>query len=69
MMDIYKESIVHLEHKNLNYVEHLIFSLYLSSSLFVSSIKSLVHGFIPSFFKTSTTDLSDSLYDLFKKQN
>ena len=32
-MDIYKESVEHLENKNLNYVEHLTFSLYLSSSL------------------------------------
>ena len=70
MMDFYKESIEHLENKNLNYGEHLTFSLYLSSSLFVCSIKSLVHGFIPSFFKTSTTDLSESLhYKLNKKQN
>ena len=69
MMDFYKESIEHLENKNLNYVEHLTFSLYLSSSLFVCSIKSLVHGFIPSLFKTSTTELSESLYDLLKKNN
>ena len=68
-MDIYKKSIEHLENKNLNYIEHMTFSLFLSSSLFVGAFKSFIHSFIPSLFKTSTTDLSESLYDLLNKKD
>ena len=68
-MDIYKKSIEHLQENNTNYIEHMTFSLFLSSSLFVGAFKSLIHSFIPSLFKTSTTDLSESLYDLLKKKD
>jgi hypothetical protein len=41
----------------LTYFEHLRFSLYVTKTLFVGSIKSLIHSFYPDIFITSTTDL------------
>ncbi len=45
----------------LTYFEHLRFSLYVTKTLFVGSIKSFIHSFYPDIFITSTTDLLSEL--------
>ena len=66
-MNVYYDSLKHLEDNKMNYIEHLTFSFYLGTSLFVSSIKAFIHSFIPCYFPTSTTDLTNSLDELIHK--
>lgn len=47
----------HLNDNCMTYTEHFKFSSYLSYLLFISSIKALIHSFIPCFFQTSTSDI------------
>ena len=46
----------HLEEVNISYVRHFFLAFYISSVLFSTSIKTLIHGFYPDVFKTVATD-------------
>ena len=46
----------HLDEMNMNYFEHMLVSLNYALILFLSSIKALIHAFIPDIFTTSTTE-------------
>ena len=47
----------HPNNLKMSYFQHFFISLKYSRKLFICSIKSLVHAFIPSLFTTSTTAL------------
>ena len=53
----------HLERVCMSYCQHMCFSLYLSKEMFVSSIKAVIHAFIPSCFVTSSTDTITRLHE------
>jgi hypothetical protein len=50
----------------MTYLTHMKLSLYFSYTLFVGSVKSFVHAFIPDVYITSTSDLSSELYKTLK---
>ena len=52
----------HLERVCMSYCQHMCFSLYLSKEMFVTSIKAVIHAFIPSCFVTSSTDTITRLH-------
>ena len=55
----------HPSNVNMTYGRHMVYSLILFKKLFVSSIKTLIHAFIPDIFITSTSELiKDIEYDL-----
>ncbi len=45
----------------MNYWQHLKFSSYISYLLFKASVKSIIHSFLPFYYKTSTSDLIKDL--------
>ena len=46
----------HPKEVNMTYFEHMQHSLYFALLLFISSIKALIHAFLPNLFVTSTSD-------------
>ena len=56
-MEIKYSYFAHPNNVCISYLEHLIFSIVLSFSLLLGSLKAFVHAIIPSMFITSTTDL------------
>lgn len=51
----------------LNYYTHLKFSLYVARTLFIGSIKALIHSIYPDVFITSTSELLVELNNKMKK--
>ena len=58
---IFKDSKQHLIDVNMNYKEHFLFSLNLASIFFNGLVSSIVHSFIPGYFKTSSSDNCNKL--------
>ena len=55
----------HPSNVNMTYGRHMVYSLILFKKLFVSSIKMLIHAFLPDLFITTISDLIvDIRYDL-----
>ena len=54
----------HVDDNCMNYAEHTILSLTLSSKLFIGSIKAFIHAFIPNFYKTSSSDVVNELQNI-----
>lgn len=46
----------HPKEVNMTYLEHMQHSLYFALLLFISSIKAIIHAFLPNLFVTSTSD-------------
>ena len=55
---------IHPNENCMSYIEHSILSLNLSSTLFIGSIKALIHAFIPNFYKTSSSDVVNELQNI-----
>lgn len=51
-----KLSTIHLKENNMSYVEHKRHSLEFSKIMLVASVKAFIHGYIPSFYETSTSE-------------
>ena len=51
----------HVDDNCMNYAEHTILSLTLSSKLFIGSIKAFIHAFIPNAYTSSSSDLVKEL--------
>jgi archaellum component FlaF (FlaF/FlaG flagellin family) len=70
---IVKDSKEHLIDVNMNYKEHFLFSINLARIFLNGLLCSVVHSFIPGYFKTSSSDncniLSQKLDDNTSKQN
>lgn len=47
----------------MSYFEHMKMSLGFSKTLFVGSIKALIHAFFPNAFITSTSDINKQIAD------
>jgi|AntAceMinimDraft_18_1070375.scaffolds.fasta_scaffold11394_2 hypothetical protein len=45
----------------MSYLQHMLFSLYISKRLLVGSIHALVHAFYPDSYITSSSDLVEEL--------
>jgi hypothetical protein len=45
----------HLKTMNMGYFEHMFISLNYVAILLISSVKALIHAFIPDLFETSTS--------------
>lgn len=58
---VYQESIKHLEEKNMSYGEHTLFSLYNGYIMFVGSLQSFMHAFIPYLYKKNSSNVSQEL--------
>tara|TARA_Y100000389_G_scaffold38263_1_gene32627 strand:+ start:8173 stop:8430 length:258 start_codon:yes stop_codon:yes gene_type:complete len=56
----------HLLQNNDTYFTHLNRSWGYALTLFIGSNKAIIHGLFPCFYMTSTTDLSESLYNELK---
>ncbi len=56
----------HLKNVCMNYTEHFCLSFYIAHSLFIGSLKAIIHAFIPDVFTKSTTILLINLQDLVK---
>jgi hypothetical protein len=55
----------YFQHPNqvgMSYCEHWKLSMYFARKLFFASIKAIIHAFIPSTYKTSTSDLTKHLH-------
>ena len=46
----------HLKTMNMDYFEHMLISLNYALILFISTIKAIIHAFIPDIFITSTSE-------------
>jgi hypothetical protein len=51
----------HPRNVNMSYSKHFCFSCMLSVSFCCASLQACIHGFIPYFFQTSSTDYSKSI--------
>lgn len=58
---VVKESKEHLTDVNMDYKEHFIFSMSLARIFFNGLIGSIIHSFIPGYFKTSSSDICNKL--------
>ena len=50
----------------MTYFEHLLFSLNFSKLMVIGSVQALIHAFIPEYYKTSTTDITNKIQTLLK---
>lgn len=57
-----KSSKKHLDESECSYVEHLNFAVYASLLLFAAAIASIIHAFIPAFFKGTAAYIVIKLY-------
>ena len=57
----------HLKQVNMSYFEHLKTSLGFSYHLFGGSIKAFIHGVLPNYYETSTSDLIKNMHSQLKK--
>ena len=54
---MFSEITNHLTDVNMTYTQHFINSFDYSALFFIASLKAFIHAIIPSFYKTSSTDL------------
>lgn len=54
----------HTNENCMSYIEHAMLSLNLSSKLLAGSIKAFIHAFIPSLYKTSSSDAVNELQNI-----
>lgn len=59
----------HLDDKNLGYFEHATGALMIAGNLFLSSIKTVVHAFMPDIFKTAASDCAENILEKTKGIN
>ena len=58
---LYNIFISHPQHVCMTYLEHFIFSLCLSGKFTVGAVQAFIHEIIPILFKTSSSDLVNSM--------
>lgn len=65
-MEIVQKSKEHLHEVDMNYVEHCMFSLFLSLQFFLAAIFAFFHAIIPGIFTTSSTEYSELIVKVLK---
>lgn len=50
----------------MTYYKHCLFSLNFSKMMLIGSVQALIHAFIPEYYKTSTTDITNNIKTLLK---
>jgi len=50
----------------MTYYEHILFSLNFSKMMFIGSAQAFIHAFLPEYYKTSTTDITNNIQTLLK---
>lgn len=51
----------HLDEKNLSYFGHATSALNIAGNLFLASVKTAVHAFMPDTFKTAASDCAETI--------
>ena len=64
--NIAKQTTAHLKEINMSYSEHKRRSLEFSKIMFIASTKAFIHGYIPAFYETSSSDAIDKLNEKIK---
>jgi len=59
--NIGKQTKVHLKEINMSYSEHKQHSLEFSKIMLIASTKAFIHGYIPAFYETSSSDAVKTL--------
>jgi hypothetical protein len=59
----------HLKSMNMGYFEHMFISLNYVVILLISSVKALIHAFIPDLFETSTSECIVEINNELTKHN
>jgi hypothetical protein len=59
----------HLKAMNMGYFEHMFISLNYVVILLISSVKALIHAFIPDLFETSTSECIGEINNELTKHN
>jgi hypothetical protein len=59
----------HLKTMNMGYFEHMFISLNYVVILLISSVKALIHAFIPDLFETSTSECIVEINNELTKHN
>mgnify|MGYP005718836091 CR=1 FL=1 len=67
--NIVKQTTIHLKEINMSYSEHRRRSLEFSKIMFIASTKAFIHGYIPAFYETSSSEAVKTLNEKIKLPN